>query len=424
MAALCAATPSLTASAGPAPEGPSAASAPAPAAPTAPVALAQPSPELPGLPPLSPGLATIPVGGAELRRAQAGYERVAASLAAQQAARVSLDRDLADVAARAGLQRSALVAATARAAGARARLDQIERAIADLAVRIYTTGGPAARIDAALATEQPAVNDADRRDVLASASMDVLLTERAAQRARLHEAADQIRAARAALDALATASAQLAAGRPAAVEREVAAAPAVAIQRVVYEEARAVATVEGTEFALVALDAYHRAALATERDDPDCRVQWWALAGISRVEGRHGTYGGARLDKLGNPSNRIIGIQLNGTNQTQVVADSDGGALDGDPAFDRAVGPMQFIPQTWARFAADGNDDGVATPFNLYDATLAAARYLCRASQGLDTDAGLRTAYFSYNHSDAYVAHVLSFARLYERSLTLPAPPD
>jgi membrane-bound lytic murein transglycosylase B len=140
------------------------------------------------------------------------------------------------------------------------------------------------------------------------------------------------------------------------------------------------------------------------------------------VEGRHGAYGGAVLDERGDPSKRIIGIQLNGTRSTRVVADSDGGTLDGDPVYDRAVGPMQFIPQTWSRFAADGNADGVATPFNLYDATLAAARYLCGASTGLGADPGLRAAYFSYNHSDAYVEHVLSFARRYERTIGVAEP--
>jgi membrane-bound lytic murein transglycosylase B len=149
-------------------------------------------------------------------------------------------------------------------------------------------------------------------------------------------------------------------------------------------------------------------------------VRWWAIAGISRVEGHHGSYGGAALDKLGDATKRIIGIQLNGTNNTRVVRDSDDGVLDGDPAYDRAVGPMQFIPQTWTRFAADGNDDGVATPFNLYDATLAAARYLCRASGGLHEEPGLRRAYFSYNHSEAYVERVLSFARLYEHAVDVP----
>ena len=103
-----------------------------------------------------------------------------------------------------------------------------------------------------------------------------------------------------------------------------------------------------------------------------------------------------------------------------MVGDTDGGALDGDASYDRAVGPMQFIPQTWSRFEADGNEDGTTSPFNLYDATLAAATYLCTASSGLDADPGLRAAYFSYNHSVLYVDSVLGYARLYERSIEVP----
>jgi membrane-bound lytic murein transglycosylase B len=85
---------------------------------------------------------------------------------------------------------------------------------------------------------------------------------------------------------------------------------------------------------------------------------------------------------------------------------------------------MQFIPQTWSRFQADGNDDGTISPFNLYDATLAAAKYLCTSSSGLDADAGLRTAYFSYNHSAPYVDSVLGYARRYERAIDVPDPED
>ena len=140
------------------------------------------------------------------------------------------------------------------------------------------------------------------------------------------------------------------------------------------------------------------------------------------VEGNHGTYGGATLDSNGDATRRIIGIQLNGTNETAVVADTDGGALDGDAAFDRAVGPMQFIPSSWRAYEADGNDDGEKSPFNMYDATLAAANYLCIAGRGLGADPGLRSAYFSYNHSLAYVDTVLGHARGYERRLDVPSP--
>jgi membrane-bound lytic murein transglycosylase B len=81
---------------------------------------------------------------------------------------------------------------------------------------------------------------------------------------------------------------------------------------------------------------------------------------------------------------------------------------------------MQFIPGTWRTYAADGNDDGEASPFNLYDATLAAATYLCTSSSGLHADPGLRSAYFSYNHSEAYVDSVLGYARLYEDRVDVP----
>jgi membrane-bound lytic murein transglycosylase B len=409
----------VPASAMPAPQARSAALASAPAAP---LALAQPSPDLPGLPPVSQDLSKVQVDSSAFRRAQAAYNDVAATLAAAQEGRVDLDISLADIAARQARARTDVVAARARIAGVTARLDVVNNAIADLAIDLYTSGGSSARIDAALATEQPSINDADRRDVLGSASLDVLLAERTAYKARLEEATARIDAAEAEWSDLAARSAQLVATRPAAVDAEVATAPPVATERVEYEGARVLATVKGLEFPLVALDAYYRAAASSADDDPACGVQWWAIAGISRVEGHHGSFGGAALDKLGDATKRIIGIQLNGTNQTRVVADTDGGALDGDTAYDRAIGPMQFIPETWSRFAADGNADGVETPFNLYDATLAAARYLCRASNGLEADPGLRAAYFSYNHSDAYVDRVLSFARLYERSIDLAAP--
>lgn len=409
------------ASAAPVAEGPSAGRASAPAAP---LVLAAPSPDLPGLPRVSPDLATIAVDGPALRRARARYDDVAATLAASQERRVGADRGLGDIDVRHARVVADLAAARAGAAGATARLDAVEAAVAELAISLYMTGGPNARVDAALATEQPSIHDADRRDVLGSASLDVLLAERAAYQTRLAHALARSKAARAQAVDLAEQRDELMARRRGAAEAELAAAAPVATRRVAYEEARALATVVGVEFPLVALDAYYRAASSSAEVDPTCSVRWWAIAGIARVEGHHGTYGGAALDKLGDATKRIIGIQLNGTNETQVVADSDGGVLDGDPLFDRAIGPMQFIPQTWLRFAVDGNDDGVITPFNLYDATLAASRYLCRASGALEADPGLRAAYFSYNHSDAYVERVLSFARLYERSIELPDPRD
>lgn len=393
-------------------------------APSAPLALAQPSPELAGLPPTPAALATVAVDSPDFRRASAGYQRTADALAARQAARMQIDTGLSELAARQTRTEAQQVAALAQAAAARARLRDIDAAIASLAIALYASGGATARVDAALASEQPAIHDADRRDVLGDASLDVLLAERATYSGRLHQARVRAAEAQAELTELGRRRQELAAARPAAVEEEAGAQPAVGAARVTLEGARALATVDGVEFPLVALSAYYGAASAMTGEDPTCGVQWWAVAGIARVEGHHGTFGGAALDPMGDATKRIIGIPLDGTNETQVITDSDGGALDGDPVYDRAVGPMQFIPQTWARFASDGNGDEVASPFNLYDAALASARYLCRASRGLDADPGLRAAYFSYNHSEAYVALVLAFARRYETALELPPAPD
>jgi membrane-bound lytic murein transglycosylase B len=178
------------------------------------------------------------------------------------------------------------------------------------------------------------------------------------------------------------------------------------------DRARVTATVVGEDFALVALDAYWKAAKAMAADDSSCGIPWWALAGITRSESRHGTYGGARLLANGDTDRVIIGIPLDGTNDTALIPDTDGGFYDGDPVYDHAVGPMQFIPSTWRRWARDGNGDRVADPNNTYDAALAAAHYLC-ASGPMRTDDEMRRGFLSYNHSDSYATTVLNYAKAY-----------
>ena len=404
------------------------ASAEDPVAPVAPAAprtlLAPPSPALPGLPQTAIELAQVPVDGPAFRRAAERYASVDGSHSAARGARAGIDTSLTALRGTVVRLTHERSAAQARIAGLTARLVVLERAIQDLAVHAFVGGDDDDRLAQALASETPAIHEADRRQVYSGLSMDVLLTERAAYRERVAEARARIEAAEAGLAAAEAAADDLRGKRPPAVEEERVRAEAVAQERVAYEEARVLATVEGVDFPLVALDAYHRAAAAVEEEHPRCGVRWWAVAGISRVEGRHGTYGGTELLPNGDTSRRIIGIQLNGERNTAVIGDTDGGAIDGDPAYDRAVGPMQFIPQTWRRFQADGNGDDVRSPFNLYDATRAAADYLCTASSRLDGEDGLRRAYFAYNHSTAYVDAVLGFARLYERSVAVPEPPS
>src|SRR5690606_20223357 len=261
--------------------------------------LAPPSPDLAGLPEVSIELAAVPVTGTAVERALDAYQSADAHLAAAQQRRTAIDRAIAGLGARRSRLEAALAGAEASAASAAARLDEVSAAIADLAVQRYLGGGSAARLDAALADEHPSINDQDQRAVLGDAALDVLLTERAAYQERLDAALHRVEAARAELAEVDATAGGLVGQRPAALEGELAASPTVTERRVDYEHARVLGTVAGVDFQLVALDAYHRAAAAMAEEAPACGLQWWALAGISRIEGRHGTYGGAALDARG-----------------------------------------------------------------------------------------------------------------------------
>lgn len=163
----------------------------------------------------------------------------------------------------------------------------------------------------------------------------------------------------------------------------------------------------------VALRAYQAAEATLAVEQPTCRLPWWLLAGIGRVESGHGQFAGAVLLADGTSSPRIIGIPLDGRPGVATILDTDGGAMDGDTTYDRAVGPMQFIPSTWSRWAADGDGDGREDVHDIDDTALAAGRYLCAGGRDLSTEEGLQAAVFSYNRSDEYVALVLAIGRAY-----------
>ena len=102
------------------------------------------------------------------------------------------------------------------------------------------------------------------------------------------------------------------------------------------------------------------------------------------------------------------------------IHDTDGGRLDADPTSDRAVGPMQFIPGTWAGFGTDADKDGVANPQDVDDAALSAARYLCAGGGDLSTQQGRVQAVYRYNHSASYVRLVLALADSYASGRPVP----
>lgn len=162
-----------------------------------------------------------------------------------------------------------------------------------------------------------------------------------------------------------------------------------------------------------ALSAYQRAAQVIDSADAACNIGWELIAAIGRVESDHGRYGGNVLTASGLVEPGIYGIPLDGRNGTAEIRDTDGGQLDQDPVYDRAVGPMQFIPSTWNVVKVDADGDGERDPQNINDAALATAVYLCSGNEDLGTDAGQRSAIFRYNRSQEYVDLVMRIAAAY-----------
>lgn len=162
-----------------------------------------------------------------------------------------------------------------------------------------------------------------------------------------------------------------------------------------------------------ALAAYQRAEQVINDADKSCHIDWALIAAIGRVESDHGRYGGNTLDTKGVSHPGIYGPALNGTNETQAISDTDGGLYDNDKVWDRAVGAMQFIPQTWSRVGVDADGDGKRNPQDIDDAALASAVYLCSGSDDLGAEAGRRASVFRYNHSNEYVDLVLRIRDAY-----------
>ncbi|GHH16995.1 lytic transglycosylase domain-containing protein [Streptomyces rubradiris] len=166
------------------------------------------------------------------------------------------------------------------------------------------------------------------------------------------------------------------------------------------------------------LDAYKKAAAELRTSKPGCNMPWQLLAAIGNVES--GQARGGQVDADGTTLHRILGPQLDG-NGFALIPDTDGGAYDGNSTYDQAVGPMQFIPSTWAWAGRDGNGDGKKDPNNIYDAALAAGHYLCRNDWDLSREADLHSAILSYNNSQDYLDLVLNWMEYYRKGThTIP----
>ncbi|HWM40027.1 MAG TPA: lytic murein transglycosylase [Streptomyces sp.] len=169
---------------------------------------------------------------------------------------------------------------------------------------------------------------------------------------------------------------------------------------------------DGSESGIPAtvLAAYKKAERTLAASDRSCGLRWELLAAIGKVES--GQARGGAVDKEGTTLKPILGPVLNGSGFAR-INDTDGGRFDGDARFDRAVGPMQFIPSTWSRWGVDGNGDGSRDPGNIHDAALSAGKYLCAGGKQLSAKADLDRAILSYNHSRDYLRTVLAWYEFY-----------
>ena len=158
----------------------------------------------------------------------------------------------------------------------------------------------------------------------------------------------------------------------------------------------------------------YRAAEARQRAaQPGCHLEWPLLAGIGEIESTQAYDGRLRADGTSYPP--IYGPTLDGRDGYMTVPDTDHGRLDADRIWDRAVGPMQFMPATWNEWGTDGNGDGRADPQNIYDASLTAARYLCANGRDLDVARQYDRAVLSYNDDEDYLEAVRAWAGYYRR---------
>ncbi|GAA0484800.1 lytic transglycosylase domain-containing protein [Streptomyces olivaceiscleroticus] len=158
------------------------------------------------------------------------------------------------------------------------------------------------------------------------------------------------------------------------------------------------------------LAAYKKAEASLAQSNPGCNLPWQLLAAIGKVES--GQARGGAVDANGTTLQPILGPQLNGNGFARIT-DTDGGRFDNDTTHDRAVGPMQFIPSTWAKWGTDANGDGASDPNNIYDAALSAGHYLCAAGRDLSVQADLNRAILGYNQSEEYLRTVLSWYEFY-----------
>ncbi|GHJ51203.1 hypothetical protein Nm8I071_05100 [Nonomuraea sp. TT08I-71] len=165
----------------------------------------------------------------------------------------------------------------------------------------------------------------------------------------------------------------------------------------------------------VAMQAYGYAELVLAQTQRSCQLSWTTLAAIGYVESRHGSANKATLQANGVAVPEIVGAPLDGQGGRSRILDTDQGQLDHDRVYDKALGPMQFIPGTWQEIGADADNDGVKNPHDIDDAALAAGRYLCKGGRNMTIPGDWWGAILSYNDVRRYAQDVFDKADEYGR---------
>ena len=175
-----------------------------------------------------------------------------------------------------------------------------------------------------------------------------------------------------------------------------------------------VSTTIGTSLADDVLAAYY---LAVTVSPSSCHLPVTLMMAIGQMES--GNLVGHALDASHRAAPPILGPVLDGTHW-RAVPDTDGGRLDGNTRWDRAVGPMQFVPASWQIAKVDMDGDGKRDPQDIYDAAGATMVYLCAGGRDLATAGGVRLAVLAFNHSEAYVRDVLRWKAAYDAAAQAP----
>lgn len=292
------------------------------------------------------------------------------------------------------------------------QLDSIIGLIQSVAIDIYSNHG--AKSEEAEAISQPSLLLTRRSDELASTALERLVSMRDSLTDDLHSARESLPDARQAR-AAAFLTHQRVSESARHLPEKIADLQARASE-LLPEAAEAFLSAEivgEPGLSLRALDAYFNAEEWMTDSQPGCGITWQTIGAIGLVESRHGTHAGNRLLTDGRTQYQIIGATLDGSTvdnfgeAVSVVTDTDGGAYDGDPLHDRAVGPMQFIPETWRQWSVDADGDGRRDPNDMDDAAVATARYLCANGQ-IKSKAAWDAAVYTYNQSRSYVDSIRS----------------